>query len=385
MADGVSEDPMSIPEAGVPSALARSRSRKRRAVFLLVALVFGVGVIGAPFAVGTRTVSEFLDHRALSAMAGVALRRPSGGVTRPLPYTNAAELEALTRPREPVLVVDREPMRRFRMDDAELTQEIITFPSAIRLDHAESNTARAYVYRRGRIGDRPVVVWVPGQYVVDLALIPISWFTREIVRRGADVVLVVPPYHLDRTPLGFSSGDAVFATSLADHIGVFAQELSDLRRLVAWLRSQGVSTVGGFGGSVGAMSLLRIATWERSLDFLTVFIPMIRLAAVLDGPDTEPMRQRLREEGRSVDEMKRVYAALDPSLDRPLMDPARISVLYGQYDLVATAPTTEAWARAWGVTRLLPYHRGHALALFNRQMYKDYACLLDEDLRALGH
>jgi hypothetical protein len=166
---------------------------------------------------------------------------------------------------------------------------------------------------------------------------------------------------------------------------VFAQELSDLRRLVAWLRSQGVSTVGGFGGSVGAMSLLRIATWERSFDFLTVFIPMIRLAAVLDGPDTEPMRQRLREEGRSVGEMKRVYAALDPSLDRPRMDPARISVLYGQYDLVATAPTTEAWARAWGVTRLLPYHRGHALALFNRQMYKDYGRLLDEDLRALGH
>lgn len=274
-------------------------------------------------------------------------------------------------------------MRRFRMDDAGLTQEVITFPSAIPLDHIESNTARAYVYRRGRLGERPVVVWVPGQYVVDLALIPISWFTREIVRRGADVVLVVPPYHLERTPLGFSSGDAVFATSLTDHLGVFAQELSDLRRLIAWLRSQGVTTVGGFGGSVGAMSLLRIATWEGSLDFLTVFIPMIRLGDVLDGPDTGPMRQRLGEDGRSVDEMKRVYAALDPSLDRPRMNPARISVLYGRYDLVATAPTTEAWARAWGVTRLLPYDRGHALALFNRQMYKDYARLLDEDLRAL--
>jgi dienelactone hydrolase len=380
MTDGASPDPTSLRGAGVP--VARFRSRRRLAVFLLL-LVLGVAAIGAPFAVGTRTVSELLDHRALSAMAEVALRRPRGGATERLPFTNAAELEALTRPRESMLVVAREPMRRFRMDDAGLIQEVITFPSAIRLDHVESNTARAYVYRRGRLGERPVVVWVPGQYVVDLALIPISWFTREIVQRGADVVLVVPPYHLERTPLGFSSGDAVFATSLADHLGVFAQELSDLRRLVAWLRGQGVTIIGGFGGSVGAMSLLRIATWERSLDFLTVFIPMIRLAAVLDGPDTEPMRQRLREEGRSVDEMKHVYAALDPSLDRPRMNPARISVLYGRYDLVAIAPTTEAWARAWGVTRLLPYNRGHALALFNRQMYKDYARLLDEDLRAL--
>ncbi len=376
----VPPESVSIREAGLVVA----RSRKRRTVLLLVALVLGAGVVGAPFVAGTRTVSEFLDHRALAAMAAVALRRPIGGATQPLPYTNAAELETLTRPRGSVLVVEREPMRRFRMDDSGLTQEVIAFPSAIRLDHAESNTARAYVYRRGRLGERPVVLWVPGQYVVDLALIPISWFTREVVRRGADVVLVVPPYHLERTPLGFSSGDAVFATSLADHLGVFAQELSDLRRLVAWLRSQGVETVGGFGGSVGAMLLLRIATWERSLDFLTVFIPMLRLADVLEGADAEPMRRRLREDGRSVDEMKRFYAALDPSLDRPQMSSARISVLYGRYDLVAKAPTTEAWARAWGVTRLHPYDRGHALALFNRQMYKDYARLLDEDLRAFA-
>ena len=56
-------------------------------------------------------------------------------------------------------------MRRFRMPDSGLTQEVITFPSAISLDHAESNIARAYVYRHGRLGERPVVVWVPGQYV----------------------------------------------------------------------------------------------------------------------------------------------------------------------------------------------------------------------------
>ena len=368
----------------LPGVITKSRWRRRWNVLLTIGIAVGAGAAGVWYAAGTRLVNEFLDHRALTAMAEMALRRPTGSAPRPLPYTNAAELEMLTRPRDRALAVDRAPMRRFRMDDDALTQEVITFPSAIHLDHAESNTATAYVYRRGRLGERPVVVWVPGQYVVDLALIPISWFTREIVRRGADVVLLVPPYHLERTPRGFDSGDAVFATSLADHLGVFAQELSDLRRLVAWLRGQGVETVGGFGGSVGAMLLLRMATWERSLDFLTVFIPMISLAAVLDSPDAEPMRRRVREEGRSVDEMKDIYAALDPSFDRPLMNPARISVLYGRYDLVAPPSATLAWARTWGVTRLLAYDRGHALALFTRRMYRDYARLLDEDLRALG-
>ena len=66
------------------------------------------------------------------------------------------------------------------------------------------------------------------------------------------------------------------------------------------------------------------------------------------------------------------------------MTPTRISVLYGRYDLVAPAPATLAWAQRWGVTRLHAYDRGHALALFTRSMYRDYARLLDEDLRALG-
>jgi hypothetical protein len=351
---------------------------------LLALGALGACALGIRFAAGTRIVNEYFDHRGLKAMARVALRGSKGGTQRALPYTSAAELEKLTRPPDHALVVDRAPMRRFRMDDDALIQEVITFPSAIHLDHAESNTAMAYVYRRGRLGERPVVIWVPGQYVVDLAMIPISWFTREIVRRGADVVLLVPPYHLERTPRGFSSGDAVFATSVPDHLDVFAQELSDLRRLVAWLRAQGVQTVGGFGGSVGAMLLLRMVTWERSFDFLTVFIPMIQIGGVLDGPDAEPMRRRLELEGRSVDEMKRLYAALDPTFDQPRISPARISVLYGRYDLVAPPPATLRWARAWGVTRLRAYDRGHALALFTGRIYRDYARLLDEDLSALG-
>ena len=137
------------------------------------------------------------------------------------------------------------------------------------------------------------------------------------MRRGADVVLLVPPYHLERTPRGFASGDAVFATSLPDHLNVFAQELSDLRRLVAWLRAQGVPVLGAFGGSVGAMLLLRMATWDGSLDFLTVFIPMIHLAGVLDGPAAEPVRRRLFKDGQSVEEVKRLYASLDPTGDPP--------------------------------------------------------------------
>jgi hypothetical protein len=371
--------------AGEKGSTIPNVGRRRPWRILLIFLVpVAACLAGAPFLAGTRAVNEALDRRALRTMAEVAARAPVRAEPPALPYANAAALERLTHPPADELAVARAPMRRFRLGDDALEQEVLTFPSAIHLEHAESNTSTAYVYRHGRLGERPVVVWVPGQYVVDLALIPISWFTREIVRRGADVVLLVPPYHLDRTPRGFASGDAVFDTGLADHLNVFAQELSDLRRLVAWLRAQGAPAVGGFGGSVGAMLLLRMATWDRSLDFLTVFIPMLHLGNVLDGAEGEPIRARVRAEGSTVEELQRIYGALDPTAEEPGIDPKRVSVLYGRYDLVAPARATEAWARERGVSRLSGYERGHALALFTRRMYRDYARFLDEDLRALG-
>ena len=168
-----------------------------------------------------------------------------------LPWNNAAELESMTRARGQPLDVTVQPMTRFRLHDPALIQEVIAFPSAVRLDHPESNVARAYVYRRGRLGERPIVVWVPGQYALDAWLAPISGLTEEIVRRGVDVVLLVPPYHLERTPAGFSSGDAVLAASTPDHLRVFAQELSDLRRLLAWLRGLGRAGAGWTGHLAG--------------------------------------------------------------------------------------------------------------------------------------
>jgi hypothetical protein len=346
--------------------------------------VFVALALGAALAARSRAVNRFLDGRAIATMAAVSRQAPAQAAKSALPWTSADELEVLTRPPAGALEVTTQPMTRFRMGDRALVQEVLSFPSAIPLDHPESNIACAYVYRHGRLGERPVVLWVPGQYVIDLALVPISWFTKEIVRRGADVVLLVPPYHLDRTPRGFSSGDAVFATSLPDHLNVYAQELSDVRRLVGWLRQQGVRTLGGFGGSIGALLLLRTVTWDASFDFLTVFIPVISLGDVLGEPEAEPFRQRLAAEGRSVAEMARIYASLDPTRAATRLDAARISVLYGRYDRIAREERIVDWARAWGVTRLHGYARGHALALFTRGMYADYAQILDEDLRALG-
>jgi len=355
------------------------RRRRWLGAGLTAALAVAIALSVAP---GLGCVNRALDRRALRTMAAVAA---TGDAARgPLPYTTLPQLEALTRP-GPLLLPERRPLVRHRRAHRDLVQEELVFPSAISVHHPVSNQAHAYVYRQGPLGARPVVLWVPGQYVIDLAFVPIGWFIDVLLSRGVDVVVYVPPYHLERTPPGFASGDAILATDLADQLAVFAQELSDLRTLAAWLRAQRPPALGGFGGSFGGLALLRVIGWDRSLDFLTVMMPPIRLdRTLLDAPESEPGRQRLRREGRSLEEVGRLYRLLDPTATPPLIAPARISALYGRHDLVAPSHELEAWADAWGVQRRRRFDRGHVLLLLTPGLYRAYAELLDEDLAAVG-
>jgi hypothetical protein len=364
--------------------LRRDPSRRGRTALVAALVALSVAltaIIVIELALPSPAINRALDRRALRYMANVARRAASGPMT--LPFATAADLESWTRPKRPLHVELRPlPHGRHRRDRG-LTQEEMTFSSAIQVRHRESNLVHAYVYRHGRLGDRPVVLWVPGLYVVELAFVPIGWFLDEILSRDMDVVFYVPPYHLERTPAGFASGDALLATDLPDHFAALAQELSDVRALAAWLRAQGPPLLGGFGGSLGGTMLLRMATWDDTLDFLTVMMPPLRLADVLLArPEAAAVRARLLGEGRTLGEIAAGYGAFDASHERPLLPPERISVLQGRFDLLAPQAALLEWARRWNIAEVHSYPRGHALMLFNRSMYRDYGRLLET---RLGH
>ena len=262
-------------------------------------------------------------------------------------------------------------------------QEQWVFDSAIHLLHPESDQAELRVYRHGPLGARPVVLWVPGLYVSESAFRFIDRFIYDALDMGADVVFYVPPYHLGRSPTGFDSGDAVLATDFPDHLAVSAQEISDLRALVRWLRTRGVGTMGAFAGSMGANAVLRIVTWEPAFDFVTLMIPLIRWDDVILGtPEMAPVRQRLLAGGWTPGALEEVYRSLDSTTGTPQMPVARISVLYGKWDQVARVEPLHRWAEAWGVTRLREFESGHALILLDGDIYRGYRELLGEDLAA---
>lgn len=271
-----------------------------------------------------------------------------------------------------------------RLDREGLVQEQWVFDSAVHLRHPESDLAQLWVYRHGPLGARPVVLWVPGLYVSEVAFRFIDRFIGDALDLGVDVAFYVPPYHLGRSPAGFDSGDAVLATDFADHLAVSAQEISDLRALVLWLRTAGVRTLGAFAGSMGANAVLRISSWEPAFDFATLLIPLIRWDdVILASPEMAPVRERLLASGWSAGALAEVYSALDPTAGTPQMQAARVSVLYGRWDQVARIDPLQRWAEAWGVRRLRACDSGHTLILLDREVYRNYRELLSEDLAAL--
>lgn len=353
--------------------------RSWAALALLAAVAVGawVGVAGCG------ALDRALDRRALAGKARLATAQEFPGDRGPPPFRTAAELEELTRPRgvPNLQPVDGPP---HRLDREGIVQEELVFDSAIHLRHPESNRAQLWIYRHGPLGERPVVLWVPGLYVSEVAFRFIDRFIGAALDLGADVAFYVPPYHLGRAPAGFDSGDAVLATDFPDHLAVSAQEISDLRALVLWLRSRGVSTLGAFAGSMGANIVLRIITWEPAFDFATLLIPLIRWDDVtLEAPEMAPVRRRVHDAGWEKEALAEVYRALDPTPDAPRMPAAKLSVLYGRWDQVARVGPLLRWADAWGVTRLRACDSGHTLILLNGDVYRDYRELLGQDLATL--
>lgn len=353
----------------------------------ILALLIGGLPLSLFTCAGCAAINRSVDRSGLRDMVALATGpHAATELLSPIPYTDSASLDALTqaRPLQDLLI---EPLDVHRRSEKNLIQERLTFTSPLSLRHAESNRATAYVYRHGPLGERPLVLWVPGLFVSDAAFTPINWILDEIFSRGLDVVFYVLPYHMERSPKGMKSGEAMLSTDLSDHLSALAQGLADLRSLSKWLRQQGVSQLGAFGGSTGAGLVLRQLSFEPAYDFVTVFIPMVSWEDVIfSHPLSAPLREHIAQmpHDQAV-QVRAAWHAMTANRDSCKINPQRISVIRARWDQVARAGAIKTWCKAWNVHRCRVISRGHSLALFDLDLYRDYGHFLDHDLRALGY
>jgi dienelactone hydrolase len=115
-----------------------------------------------------------------------------------------------------------------------------------------------------------------GRAFLDLRLLDAQWLHG----RGVNLAFPVLPLHgLRRRALvsgtGFVSGD------VADTLHALTQAIWDLRRLIAWLRSQGAARVGVYGLSLGGYTSAVLAAVEDDLDFVLAGVPATEMAELM--------------------------------------------------------------------------------------------------------
>ena len=221
-------------------------------------------------------------------------------------------------------------------DDYSLQGDRLTFPSAVSTPHSENNVVHArYFPDRSDRGRARAVVVLP-QWNADAK--GHIGLCRLLNKFGISALRICLPYHDARMPPELRRADYIVSSNVGRTAQVCRQAVLDTRRAIAWLASQGYSSIGILGTSLGSCLAMLTAAHE----------PLVRAAAlnhispyfadvIWEGLSTEHVRAGL--DGRiQLDELRRIWMPISPF---PYLERVRgkhILLVYARYDL--TFPVT---------------------------------------------
>jgi hypothetical protein len=178
------------------------------------------------------------------------------------------------------------------------------------------------------------------------------------------------PFHYARRPRGYLNGELAITADLVRNGGALRQGVTELRQLMAFLRTRGCGEFGLFATSYGAWTGAVLASLEQDLSFLALLVPITDTQhAIWQSPAGQTIRGLLQ--GNGIDEsMTGQHAHLSSPLHGlPSVDRSRIVLAAGAYDRIAPPDRVEALATAWGGARIITSPQGHFGYVAERDMF----------------
>lgn len=224
---------------------------------------------------------------------------------------------------------------------------------------------------------RKAILWVPGFGVSDFAFNFIQKFFLIALEQGYDVLFYVLPYHLERTVPGKKEGEGLFGSDNRANLETVRNSLIELQLGLQFLKDQGITSIGAWGGSVGASYLMLLST-RYNFEHLAVMIPLLDWRTLLVNGEMQPVYQRFLQKGFSPDLLNRVYGLMSP-WEYPLgLSPSRFAILYARLDQLTPSSVTLEYGSRYPQAKLMGYDESHTTILLNEQVYKDYGKFLAE-------
>jgi hypothetical protein len=238
----------------------------------------------------------------------------------------------------------------------------VEFPSAYRSPYPANNTVYAWwLVPAERVGRAPTVVLLHSLGIrrpeLEMGL------ARELARNGIAVFLMTLPYHMQRTPPGYGSGDLILAGDIALLREAGIQATWDVRRAVDWLQRQpevDPDRIALVGISLGAILGATALASEPRLHSAVLILGGADLAHVLwDSILAIRARARLRREGYTLERLREELAPIEPL---NLLTPEhgeKTFVIGARFDIVVPTEDTEKLIRALGNPKVLWLNTGH--------------------------
>lgn len=268
------------------------------------------------------------------------------------------------------------------------TYERVSYPSGFAPDadmpgadvwaqHQNNRQAVAWVLRHPG-PPRPWLVCIHGYRMgeawLDFLLFPPRWLHERL---GLNLFMPVLPMHGPRR-VGLRSGDHYLDGNPLDLLYAQSQALWDLRRGLAWLRSQeDKARIGVLGYSLGGYNASLLAQYDDKLDFVIAGIPPSDMPSTLWRHIPPSHRDYFAAHGLDIERYRRLLQPVSPLARAPALERDRLYLFAGTADRLVLPDQTLALARHWQVPvqwyqgahltfRSEPLVRGHIEAAMQR-------------------
>ncbi len=269
-----------------------------------------------------------------------------------------------------------EELRHWKLAHHHLNQQKLTFPSFFRKSNDPEDRAVFYLYSKGSLKGKKMVLWIPGFTVSDFFFPFIKKWFNIALDHDYNVLFYNIPCHLERILRGKHNGEGLFTASAIGNIETIYNSLLEINSALAYFKKQGVASFSGWGCSVGGTLLLLASTYEM-FDHMALTIPIVDWNTILFNPYLKKVIKANIKTGYSKGMIDFTYSLISPIHYRSLVDPARIQLLYGQYDQLSPEKTILKFARSWKIKNVHSYPDSHGSIVFNKNLFQDYSCFLD--------
>jgi dienelactone hydrolase len=242
------------------------------------------------------------------------------------------------------------------------THLLVKFPSLVKTpEYPQNQTVYAEVLLPHQSQRMPAVVilhsWGVQKPDIELSL------AQALAKRGFVAAVMTLPYHMQRTPSGYLSGELMIVPDARQMRDTMRQAALDTMRLIDWLQSQpqvASDRIGVVGISLGAIVSALVLGVETRVRAGALVLGGANLAHILwRSPLTMNVRGELRSKGVSYENLREEIASVEPLSFLHGQYGDRVLMINGRYDLVIPREDALALRRALGDGPILWLNTGH--------------------------